>query len=222
TEYVVEVTVSESGNDISAEITGMWKNGEKLGTGSAYSAGFENTLIGSLTLEKTVQGGDYEKDFTFEITVSGGDFEGQLPSSYPAVKTGANGAETETVVSPHENGIITVLLRHGEKITINGIPAGAEWSVKEYSEGYKIKTEVTEGGGAKTDNESDGLTGGSIKAAVNTRVVYTNTAVYVLPETGGAGTGLYTLCGLPFVAVPLVYGFHRKVRRKRGGLSFLA
>ena len=56
------------------------------------------------------------------------------------------GIETETSVSPDENGKITVLLRHGEKLAINGIPVGAEWSLKEYSDGYKIETEVTEDG----------------------------------------------------------------------------
>ena len=217
TEYVAEVTVSESGNDISAEITGMWRNGEKIEGSAAYSADFENTLAGSLTLEKTVQGGDYEKNFTFDITVSRGNFGGQLPDSYPAVKTDANGIETETSVSPDENGKITVLLRHGEKIAINGIPVGAEWSIKEYSDGYKIETEVTEDGVVEPAGESDGLTSGSIKTTGNTKVVYINTATYVLPETGGVGTGLYTLCGLPLAAAPLVYGLRRKVRKKKGG-----
>ncbi|MDD6262859.1 MAG: FctA domain-containing protein [Clostridiales bacterium] len=216
TVYVVEVTVDKAGNGISAEITGMWQNGEKTG-GGEYIAGFENTLAGSLTLEKTVKGGDYEKDFTFEIALSPGDFGGELPDSYPAVKTDANGIETETAVSPDENGKITVLLRHGEKLEINGIPVGAEWSIKEYSDGYRIDTEVTEGGDTEAADESDGLTGGRIEAADNTKVVYTNTAVYELPETGGAGTGLYTLCGLPLAAAPLVYGLRRKVRKKKGG-----
>ena len=46
-------------------------------------------------------------------------------------------------------------------------------------------------------------------------VTFINTATYALPETGGTGTGLYTVAGMLLIAIALVWGFGQKSKRER-------
>ena len=78
--------------------------------------------LGSLRISKTVtgRGGDRTKDFTFNITLRDGNGTA-LRDQYPFTGKG-----TGTVRS---GGTIT--LRHGESVTISGLPAGTTYTVTE-------------------------------------------------------------------------------------------
>ncbi len=84
------------------------------------------TLIGNLTVKKTVTGdlGDKNKDFAFTIT-----FNAAGSYTYTGSKSG-------TITSGN-----TVLLRHGQYITIVNLPAGTTYSVTESGNtGYRVYT----------------------------------------------------------------------------------
>lgn len=86
---------------------------------------------GSLKITKTVLGnlGSKTKEFTFKVTLS---CEGEY--AYTGSKTG-------TITSGG-----TVKLKHGESITIAGLPAGTEYTVTESDNaGYAVKTTNDEG-----------------------------------------------------------------------------
>ena len=56
-------------------------------------------------------------------------------------------------------------------------------------------------------------TGGTLTLA-DTTVAYTNTASYELPNTGGAGTNLYTLGGFALILVSAACLVYSKKRRR--------
>ena len=130
--------VTESDND-GYEVTKTGDTGE-IADGETATAAFTNTKnstppedpddppaepkTGSLTISKTVTGtdGDTEKAFTFTVTFGAeGSFE------YTGSKSG-------TITSGG-----TVQLKHGESITISGIPADTSYMVAESdNEGYEV------------------------------------------------------------------------------------
>ena len=100
---------------------------------------------GSLVISKTVEGngGDASKKFNFTVTLDG------APGTYSY--TGTGGADSGTIQSGG-----TVLLAHGESITINGLPKGTKYNVVEddYSaEGY---TTVPNGASGEIVTEGTG------------------------------------------------------------------
>lgn len=56
---------------------------------------------------------------------------------------------------------------------------------------------------------------GNITTSITYTATITNQGGYELPNTGGAGTYLYTLGGIVLTAVPLVYGYSQWRRRER-------
>lgn len=111
------------------------------------AAVFTNTAkTGSLTVKKTVVGGDSQREFGFTVALTDGDGE---PVSGTFGK--GDGAVTFT------DGRATFTLRHGGEKTIAGLPVGARYTVTEdAAEGYtttvngadgsKAEGTVTEGG----------------------------------------------------------------------------
>lgn len=91
---------------------------------------------GSLTVSKKVEGdGDQNKDFKFQITLTGENGQPLSGTFY------YDGAKTGTIQS---GGAIA--LKHGESITIHGIPAGTAYQVEELdADGYKVTSEGTAG-----------------------------------------------------------------------------
>lgn len=92
---------------------------------AVYTNTYQEPLVGSLTLAKTVagEGGDYNKKFEFVITFTPG--EGQeLPGEFSY--TGEGGAAPGTL----ENGG-SVWLSHGQKIRFQGLPDGTRYTVTE-------------------------------------------------------------------------------------------
>ena len=95
----------------------------------------EDERVGSLTVSKTVTGGgDQTRDFTFTITLTNDGSQLGTRFSYFGSKSG-------TVKSGE-----TFTLRHGQSITITGIPAGSKYSVTEVQEdGYTLSADDATG-----------------------------------------------------------------------------
>ena len=134
----VSYIVAESDND-GYEVTKTGDTGE-IADGETATAAFTNTKnstppedpedppaepeTGSLTISKTVTGtaGEKDKQFTFTVTIGA---EGTY--NYTGSKTG-------TITSGG-----TVQLKHGESITISGIPVGTSYAVVESdNSGYEV------------------------------------------------------------------------------------
>lgn len=108
------VTITRDGSTITTSIDG------KTGTNSneLHVQNFKDSDIGSLTISKTVEGnaGDRDKAFTFHVTV-----EGAGDRNYPS--------NIGNILFTNDNA--TILLKHGEYITISNLPSGAEYTVTE-------------------------------------------------------------------------------------------
>lgn len=100
------------------------------------AAVFTNTAkTGTLTVKKTVVGGDSQREFGFTVTLTDGDGE---PVSGTFGK--GDGAVTFT------DGKATFTLRHGGEKAITGLPVGARYTVtEEAAEGYATTAEGAEG-----------------------------------------------------------------------------
>ena len=136
---------------------------------------FKEEDTGSLKLSKTVSGsgGDLNKDWHFTITLSGdkGDNFNKECEVSPE-----NGASPDKV--SFTNGTATVALKHGQSITIQGLPAGVNYTVSE--------TEADTDGYTTTKSGATGqITKGETK-----EVSFTNSksSSANLPSTGGPGT----------------------------------
>ena len=99
-------------------------------------------FTGKLAISKIVEGETAEtnKEFRFKIKLE--DTAGSLPNTY--TYTGSK----EGTIEFDENREAEITLKHGEKITIEGLPVGAKYIVTEddyQEEGYKTETKNEEG-----------------------------------------------------------------------------
>ena len=221
--YVVKVVVSKAGDGtISAEIKEVWK---AASTSSTYAATdytktvpYTNTVVNSLTIGKTVVGSTtaQEADYTFRITLTSGS-NANPAYTCSVVWTRADGTTEDgslnfPQVTSGDSTVRsqTVNLKHGETLTIKGIPIGTTWVVEELTtDGFK----VTSSGGTTADGAT---VSGTITAAGST-ASFTNTQTYELPETGGAGTTPYTMAGLMLMLCSMAYLLYRFKKRRREG-----
>lgn len=97
---------------------------------------FTNTAkTGSLTVKKTVVGGDGQREFGFTVALADGDGE-------PVSGTFGEGEHAVTFT----DGRATFTLKHGGEKTIAGLPVGARYTVTEdAAEGYTTTAEGAEG-----------------------------------------------------------------------------
>ena len=152
-----EVTEADYTND-GYVTTSTGASGTIVGN-SELTAAFTNTRnvtpqYGSLTVKKTVNGDLADKEQYFNFTIT---FDAEGSYSYTGSKSG-------TIKSGD-----TVQLKHGESITISGLPAGTTYSVTESgNEGYSVY--------ANGDK-------GTIAANETSTAAFTNTKSSV-PQTG--------------------------------------
>lgn len=156
----------------------------QLEEGGTVNVTFENVYSripkpGSLSITKTVvrtDGGtvDETKNFTFNLTS-----DSALNGDYNAeVKKGEAVISTPKVT--FTDGVANITLKHGETITINGIPQDTQITVTETN---------TDGYAVSWDNGSHtNATTVTIPRGANAAITCTNTTGAVLPSTGGAGT----------------------------------
>ena len=183
-------TVTVDGNKIGQAVTSV--NCDKADVFEL--ATFTNTLakkdMGSLTVTKKVSGdlGDQNADWHFTVTLD----DKTINATYGDM----------TFV----DGVAQIVLKHGESKTATDLPAGVKYTV--------VEKEANQNGYATTATDDTG----TIEKDVTKTAAFTNTYNSPLPDTGGAGTTLFTLSGLGLIAVAvgaLMYQYIK--RRKRGG-----
>ena len=126
---------------------------------------------GSLTVKKTVVGGDSQREFGFTVTLADEDGE---PVSGTFGK--GDGAVTFT------GGKATFTLRDGEKKTVAGLPVGARYTVTEdAAEGYATAVNGADGSKAEGTVTEDGAT-----------AAFTNTYGTATEGRDVSTTGLFT------------------------------
>lgn len=215
--YVIEVTVTRAnGGGLTAEITDQWKNGESIT--DDFVAAFTNKLVRDLSLTKILSGVDREKEFTFEITLT--DSNGAaLSGTFEAARTtAADSTESiATSVTFDSDGKAAVTLKADETLVIHGIPYGALWTVSETQDSdYHVSWQVEDGTAEHSDSVSGTFSNDSDSSHDNViSIICTNTATYVLPETGGFGTNLYTMGGLLLISAAGILLMYKYIMRRK-------
>lgn len=137
--YRATVTVTDNGAGkltTKTKIAQLTDDAGNAAECTVEAAIFTNTAkTGSLTVKKTVVGGDGQREFGFTVALTDGDGE---PVSGTFGK--GDGAVTFT------DGRATFTLKHGGEKTITGLPVGASYTVTEdAAEGYTTTAEGAEG-----------------------------------------------------------------------------
>ena len=114
-----------------------------------------NTVLGALKVSKIVESGNQQQLFDFTVTLADGDQP--LTGEYKAVTSAG-----ETTVTLDENGECTFQLKHGESLTMYGLPIGASYSV--------VEADVPGYTGTVTTGTADGR----IQRLSENEVTYTN------------------------------------------------
>lgn len=136
------------------------------------AAVFTNTAkTGSLTVKKTVVGGDSQREFGFTVALADGDGE-------PVSGTFGKGEHAVTFA----DGKATFTLRDGGEKTVAGLPVGAHYTVTEdAAEGYTTTVNGADGSKAEGAVTEDGAT-----------VAFTNTYGTVTEGRDVSTAGLFT------------------------------
>ena len=161
------------------------------GTDSIYVVN-QRKFNGSLTLSKQIVGDiPADKEFTFKIYLNryfNNDSKYDIPTSYDAVLNGEN------VTLDFENRYLTVKLKGGDSIVINGLPLNADYEVVEEENEY-----------VSTSDNSKG------KVSEDTRVQFVNSnEVISAPNTGDNFAKYIVLCCLSLVLSFVVYKVSKK------------
>lgn len=137
--YRATVTVTDDGAGKLAAETKIAQLTDDAGSAverTVEAAVFTNTAkTGSLTVKKTVVGGDSQREFGFTVTLTDGDGE-------PVSGTFGKGESAVTFT----DGRATFTLKHGGEKAISDLPVGANYTVTEdAAEGYTTTAEGAEG-----------------------------------------------------------------------------
>ena len=137
--YRATVTVTDAGaGKLSAKtkIAQLTDDAGNAAERTVEAAVFTNTAkTGSLTVKKTVVGGDSQREFGFTVALADGDGE-------PVSGTFGEGEDAVTFT----DGKATFALKHGGEKTIAGLPVGARYTVTEdAAEGYATTADGAEG-----------------------------------------------------------------------------
>lgn len=156
--YRAAVTVTDEGAGkltAKTKIAQLTDDAGNTAERTVEAAVFTNTAkTGTLTVKKTVVGGDSQREFGFTVTLTDGD--GELVSG-----TFGEGEDAVTFT----DGRATFTLKHGGEKTITGLPVGARYTVTEdAAEGYTTAVDGAEGSKA----EGTVTEGGATAAFTNT------------------------------------------------------
>ena len=173
--YRATVTVTDdSAGKLSAKtkIAQLTDDAGNAAERTVEAAIFTNTAkTGSLTVKKTVVGGDSQREFGFAVTLADGDGE-------PVSGTFGKGEHAVTFAG----GKATFTLKDGEEKTIAGLPVGAHYTVTEdAAEGYTTTVNGADGSKAEGAVTEDGAT-----------VAFTNTYGTVTEGRNVSTAGLFT------------------------------
>lgn len=173
--YRATVTVTDNGaGKLSAKtkITQLTDDAGNAAEGTVEAAVFTNTAkTGSLTVKKTVVGGDSQREFGFTVALADGDGE-------PVSGTFGKGKNAVTFA----DGKATFTLKDGEEKTIAGLPVGARYTVAEdAAEGYTTTVNGADGSKADGAVTEDGA-----------NVAFTNTYGTAVEGRDVSTAGLFT------------------------------
>lgn len=173
--YRATVTVTDNGaGKLSAktEIAQLTDDAGDAAGRTVEAAVFTNTAkTGSLTVKKTVVGGDSQREFGFTVTLTDGDGESV---------SGTFGKGEHAVT--FAGGKATFTLKDGEEKTIAGLPVGARYTVAEdAAEGYTTTVNGADGSKAEGAVTEDGAT-----------VAFTNTYGTAAEGRDVSTAGLFT------------------------------
>lgn len=150
--YRATVTVTDEGTGKLSAKTKIAQLTDDAGDAverTVEAAVFTNTAkTGSLTVKKTVVGGDSQREFGFAVTLTDGDGE-------PVSGTFGKGKNAVTFT----DGKATFKLKDGEEKAITGLPVGARYTVAEDAvEGYTTTVNEADGSKAEGAVTEDGAT----------------------------------------------------------------
>lgn len=173
--YRATVTVTDNGaGKLSAKtkIAQLTDDAGDAAERTVEAAVFTNTAkTGSLTVKKTVFGGDSQREFGFAVTLTDGDGE-------PVSGTFGKGEHAVTFT----DGKMTFTLKDGGEKTIAGLPVGAHYTVTEdAAEGYTTTVNGADGSKAEGAVTEDGAT-----------VAFTNTYGTATEGRDVSTAGLFT------------------------------
>lgn len=173
--YRATVTVTDNGaGKLSAKtkIAQLTDDAGDAAERTVEAAVFTNTAkTGSLTVKKTVVGGDSQREFGFTVALADGDGE---PVS------GIFGKDEHAVT--FTDGKATFTLKDGEEKTVAGLPVGAHYTVTEdAAEGYTTTVNGADGSKAEGTVTEDGAT-----------VAFTNTYGTATEGRDVSTAGLFT------------------------------
>lgn len=137
--YRAAVTVTDEGTgklSAKTKIAQLTDDAGDAAERTVEAAVFTNTAkTGSLTVKKTVVGGDSQREFGFAVTLADGDGE-------PVSGTFGKGEDAVTFT----DGKATFKLKDGEEKAVAGLPVGVRYTVAEDAvEGYTTTAEGAEG-----------------------------------------------------------------------------
>lgn len=173
--YRATVTVTDNGaGKLSAktEIAQLTDDAGDAAGRTVEAAVFTNTAkTGSLTVKKTVVGGDSQREFGFTVALADGDGE-------PVSGTFGKGEHAVTFA----DGKAALKLRDGEEKTVAGLPVGARYTVTEdAAEGYTTAVNGADGSKVEGAVTEDGAT-----------VAFTNTYGTATEGRDVSTAGLFT------------------------------
>lgn len=173
--YRATVTVTDNGaGKLSAKtkIAQLTDDAGDAAERTVEAAVFTNTAkTGSLTVKKTVVGGDSQREFGFTVALADGDGE-------PVSDTFGKGEHAVTFT----DGKATFTLKDGGEKTIAGLPVGARYTVTEdAAEGYTTAVNGADGSKAEGAVTEDGAT-----------VAFTNTYGTATEGRDVSTAGLFT------------------------------
>lgn len=148
--YRATVTVTDDGTgklSAKTKITQLTDDAGDAAERTVEAAVFTNTAkTGSLTVKKTVVGGDSQREFGFAVTLADGDGE-------PVSGTFGKGEDAVTFT----DGKATFTLKDGGEKAITGLPVGARYTVAEdAAEGYTTAVNGADGSKAEGAVTEDG------------------------------------------------------------------
>ena len=182
---------------VQKDVTGLLEVGAVT-----YSDGKKATFTNiqeSLTITKTVTGklGDRDKGFTFKITLKDAS-DNDLTGSYSytgGVLNNVQGVTPPTSATMKSGDTIT--LKHGQTITIQGLPAGTKYTIQETNaaaDGYTTKiNDVTSSDYTATGTVQDNAT--QVVNFVNERDGTVPTGIMIDSFPWMMAAGLCLLCG---------------------------
>ncbi len=148
--YRAAVTVTDEGTgklSAKTKIAQLTDDAGDAAERTVEAAVFTNTAkTGSLTVKKTVVGGDGQREFGFTVALADGDGE-------PVSGTFGNGEHAVTFAG----GKVTFTLKDGGEKTVAGLPVGARYTVTEdAAEGYTTAVNGADGSKAMGAVTEDG------------------------------------------------------------------